>query len=207
MLHVVYCLLRVRAFEDSVSCHKHIGSSLIKQRCVLQVHTTVDLNEALGILAATKSTQLSHLVVGVFYKLLTTKTWIDTHKQNYIAFLHYVFKQADRSVGIKHNTGFHTGTMNCMNSTVEVCTSLIMNGEYISSRILEVIDVPVWIHNHQMHVKRFLRMLFDMFDYRLAKRYIGHEDAVHNVNMQPITLALVEHLYVAPQIAKIGTEQ
>jgi hypothetical protein len=58
-----------------------------------------------------------------------------------------------------------------------------------------------------MHVKRLLRMLLYVLNYRLAKRNVGHEDAVHDVNMQPIALALVEHIYVALQIAEVGTEQ
>ena len=75
----------------------------------------------------------------------------------------------------------------------------------VGSGVAEVIDIAPRVHNHQMHVERLAGVLLYMFDDGLSKRYVWHEDAVHNVDMQPVALAGVEHLDVALKVAEIST--
>jgi hypothetical protein len=80
-------------------------------------------------------------------------------------------------------------------------------GKYIGASLAEVGDVAARVHNHQVHIERLLRMLLDMLDNGLAKRDVGHKQAVHHVDVQPVSLRGVQHFYVALQVAEVGTEQ
>jgi len=84
---------------------------------------------------------------------------------------------------------------------------LVVDGDDVGTGITEIVDIAAGVHNHQMDVEGFAGMFFDMFDNGLTETDIGHENAVHDIHMQPVALALVEHFDVALQIAEIGREQ
>jgi hypothetical protein len=68
-------------------------------------------------------------------------------------------------------------------------------------------DELLGLHNHQMHVEGFLAQLGHVFEHGEAKRDVGHEHAIHNVEVKPVSLALVNLCQVGLQVAKVGGQQ
>ena len=87
---------------------------------------------------------------------------------------------------------------------VQVVTGLIMYRQDVGTGLLEIFNIACRVHNHQVDIQRFARMLFDMLDNGLSKRDVGYKQPVHHVHMQPVTLRLVQHLYITLKVAKVG---
>ena len=97
--------------------------------------------------------------------------------------------------------------MDGVEHTVVVVAGLVVDGEDIGAGIAEVLDIAAGVLDHQVHVEGFLRMLLDVLDDGLAEGDVGHKDAVHHVDMEPVALRGVEHLDVALEVAEVGTEK
>ena len=93
-----------------------------------------------------------------------------------------------------------------MQRTVEMGACLIVHRQYIGTRLFEVVYITAGVHNHQMHIQRLAGMFLNMFHHGLSKTDVRHKHTVHHIHMQPVAFARVEHLYVALQVAEVGTE-
>ena len=76
----------------------------------------------------------------------------------------------------------------------------------VGARLHEAFDVLFGFHDHQMHVEAFRRGPADGFHYRETERDVGHEYAVHHVDMHPLGGTAVDHAGVALQMAEVGRE-
>ena len=60
--------------------------------------------------------------------------------------------------------------------------------------------------NHQMDVQAFVRRLADGFQHRESKRDVGHEHAVHHVDVYPLGRAAVDHLDIVSELSEVGRQ-
>jgi hypothetical protein len=78
-----------------------------------------------------------------------------------------------------------------------------VNRQYVGAGFRETVEIVFRIHDHQMHVDRHLREFAARFDDLRAERQIRHEDAVHDIDVQPVGAACFEHRDVVLQSRKI----
>jgi hypothetical protein len=57
-----------------------------------------------------------------------------------------------------------------------------------------------------MHIQRFLTDLCHSLEHREAERDVGNERAVHHVEVEPVGLTPVNHVDVAVEMQKVGSE-
>ena len=57
------------------------------------------------------------------------------------------------------------------------------------------------------HVHGFPADFSHRIEHRESKRNIGYEDTVHDIHVEPVGLALVDHLNFLVQMEEIGREQ
>ena len=76
----------------------------------------------------------------------------------------------------------------------------------LCSAVAHFVHKLLWLNNHQVHIKRLLAQLLNIFYHWESKRNVRHEYAIHHIEVQHLRLALVYHLYVARQVAKVGVQ-
>lgn len=79
-----------------------------------------------------------------------------------------------------------------------------MNGQDIGACIPEIREVAVRVDDHQVNIERFLSMLADGLDHGHAERDIGNEDAIHDIEVEPVGLAAVDHIDVTLQVSEVS---
>ena len=79
------------------------------------------------------------------------------------------------------------------NSSLQMSTGFILNCQDICTGIAKAGQVTVGVNNHQMHVQRLFRYLLYSFNNRKPKRDIRNKQAIHNIEVNPVSLASVYH--------------
>ena len=82
-----------------------------------------------------------------------------------------------------------------------------MHGQYGRVQVGEGLYVSVGIDNHQMHVKWLCRMASNGLEHRHSEAYVGHEYAVHDVDVMPCGLAPFDHFDVALEVSEISGQK
>jgi hypothetical protein len=81
-----------------------------------------------------------------------------------------------------------------------------MNGQHFGAGLPEAGDVPLRLHDHQVHIKRLARVLADGVQHREPEGDVRHEDPVHDVDVEPVGFAAVDQFHIALEVAEIGGE-
>src|SRR5665213_2246187 len=99
----------------------------------------------------------------MLYKLLSAKTRVYRHDQHHIEVGNNIAEQRYRRMRVKRHTGTTSQFLNMLHGTVQVVAYLVMNGYPVGAGVFKVLQVAVWLDDHQMHVERLLGMLFHSF--------------------------------------------
>jgi hypothetical protein len=83
----------------------------------------------------------------------------------------------------------------------------IMYAEQVGATIFKILNVTFGFYNHQMNIKGFGSQLSYLSDDRLAKRYVGDKFSVHDIYMNPVGIALIQHIEFGFKVGKISREQ
>jgi ABC-type Fe3+-citrate transport system substrate-binding protein len=62
------------------------------------------------------------------------------------------------------------------------------------------------VNNHKVDVERFLANLGYRLNDGESKRDVGYEDTVHNVEVEPVGIAAVDHLDVSLKVQEVCRE-
>ena len=79
-----------------------------------------------------------------------------------------------------------------------------MESHEVGSRLGKTPEVLLRLHYHQMYIEKLRARPTDGFHHRKAERYVGHEDAVHDVDVYPLRGTFVNHPRVAVEVAEVG---
>ena len=132
---------------------------------------------------------------------------IDAHEQDDIEVLEDVLQGVDGRMGIEGNACFHACCLDLLDSAVQVGGRLSVDGKDVGTRAGECLNVALGLDNHQMDVQGFTGCLFYVLHNRQAVGDVGDENAVHDVEMEPIGIAAVDHFDVSAQMEEVGREQ
>ena len=89
---------------------------------------------------------------------------------------------------------------------MQMYASLIVHVHHHGTQLSRLLDITLRVLNHIMNVERFLTGLGYSLEHREAKRDVGNERAVHHVEMKPIGLTTINHVDVAVEMQKVGSE-
>ena len=85
-------------------------------------------------------------------------------------------------------------------------TGLDMHGNDVGARLGEGFEIRIARRDHQVHVERFFGVRPDRFDDVGPDGNIGHEMAVHDVDMDPVGAGGVDRVDFVAQFCEIGGE-
>ena len=94
--------------------------------------------------------------------------------------------------------------MNLLHHTVEVERGFLMNGHDVDTRFSSRVDIALRLDDHEVSVERFVAYLFNGFDDGKSEGDVGHEHAVHDIEVEPVGLTAVDHFEIRFQVAKIS---
>lgn len=149
----------------------------------------------------------THFLNGVVNELLTAEARVDGHKEHHVKVLDDFFKHADGGVGVEGDSCFHASVVYLLDGAVEVGTGFVVYVHHVSSKCLNLWDELVRVNYHQVNVEGFLANLGNGFEHGKAEADVGHEDAVHHVEVKPVGLTAVYHVYVLGQVGEIGSKE
>ena len=81
-----------------------------------------------------------------------------------------------------------------------------MHGDDVGARLGEGFEIGIARRDHQMHVERLLGVGPDRFDDIRADRNVGHEMAVHDVDMDPVGAGGIDRADLLAELGEIGGE-
>ena len=80
VFQLMYHGLAVSRLEHGIACHQHISSGLYEPSPSVEINAAVNLYQCLRPCTLDQPAQLVYLVYGVFYELLSAKSWIHCHE-------------------------------------------------------------------------------------------------------------------------------
>ena len=89
---------------------------------------------------------------------------------------------------------------------MQVGTGFHLHGNDVGAGIGEVGDVVLRLHDHQVHVEGLARNRSQGLHDQGTDRDVGHEAAVHYVNVNPVSACLVDGTHVFAKTGEIGGE-
>ena len=77
-----------------------------------------------------------------------------------------------------------------------------METDHPGSGLGKALDILFGIHNHQVHVQRLARFASDGFHDGESKGDVGHETAVHDIQVEEVGIA-VDNFHILLQVQEI----
>ena len=97
--------------------------------------------------------------------------------------------------------------MDLLYGSVQMRTGFVVHIHHHGTEFGGLFNILFGMHNHEMHIQRLFTHLAYSLENRKTERDIGHEHAIHDVHMQPICLAVVNHFDFVFQVKKVGCQQ
>ena len=63
------------------------------------------------------------------------------------------------------------------------------------------------MNGHEMHVERLLAYRGNGLEHRKTKRDVGYEYTIHHIQVKPVGITGVDHLYLMAQVGEVGGQQ
>ena len=142
----------------------------------------------------------------MFDELLSSEAGVYPHYQHHIQLTHDVLQQRHGRGGIDSDGRLHACVTYLLHHTVQVRADLIMHVHHVGAQGFHFGDELLGLDNHQMDIQRLVGQAGNVLQHRESERDIGHKDAVHNVQMDPVGIAAVQHIHLISQVSEVGRE-
>ena len=197
----------MRVAKHVAACHEHVGSCLHERGGGVGVDTAIDLDEGVAACALDEFFELFDFLDGVLDELLAAEAGVDGHEEYHVYVLDDVFKHVDGGVGIEGDACFHACLVYLLDGAVQVGAGFVVDVHHVGSEGFDLLGELAWVDYHEVHVEGFLAQLGYGFKYGETEADVGHEDAVHDVEMEPVGIAAVDHVDVFAQVGKVGRKE
>ena len=94
--------------------------------------------------------------------------------------------------------------MNLLDGAVQMGAGLVVNVHHHGTELGSLFYVVFRMLNHEVDVEGLGAYLAHGFNHRESERDVGHKDAIHHVEVEPVGFTLVYHLYITLQVNKVG---
>ena len=118
-----------------------------------------------------------------------------------------VVEHTDGGVGIERHACFHAGIVYLLDGAVQVGACLVVYVHHVGSEGFDLPSELARVNNHQVYVERLLANLGHGLQHGESETDVGHKDAVHHVEVEPIGFTAVNHVDVLAQIGEVGSKE
>lgn len=85
-----------------------------------------------------------------------------------------------------------------------MCARLSVDRDQAGACLGKIVDVPLWVGNHQMAVKKRIGMAAQRIDDERADGDVWHEVPVHHIDMKPVGAGGEDGIGLVGQMGKIA---
>lgn len=171
------------------------------------LHATVYLDEGVRLALVDELAQTLRLVDGLLDELLTSEARVDAHQEDEVDIADNILEHAHRCSRIKGHSGLHAGIVYFLHCAVEVGARLVVDSHEHGSSLGRSADVTFGLNDHVVHIKRFLTDFPYGLQNRETEGYVGYEDTVHDVHVEPLGFTAVDHIDIGLQVGEVGRQQ
>lgn len=194
----------VGGVEDGAAGNEHVGTAVVEFGCVGCRYAAVHFNEGVGVLTVDHVAESLNLAVGVFDEFLSAEAWVDAHEEDEVGFADDVFKEFYGCVWVEGDTSFHACIVDALEAAVEMGAGFVVHVHDFGAEGFDFVDEFVGFYDHEVHVEWFGAELCDIFQDREAEGDVGHEDSVHDVDMEVLCATLVDDLDIVGEVSEVG---
>lgn len=94
--------------------------------------------------------------------------------------------------------------MNLLDGAVQMGAGLVVHVHHHGTELGSLLNVIFRVLYHKVDVEGLGAHLANGFYHREAERDVGHEDTIHHIEVEPVGLTLVNHLYITLQVNEVG---
>ena len=137
---------------------------------------------------------------------LATEAGVDGHDQHEVHHVHDVRDGCGGGGGVQRYARFDFMRFDRLKGAVKMRSGFLMDGDDVCTRRHEIGDQVIDGGDHEVDVENLFAVRAQAFDDRRAEGEVGHEMAVHHVDMDVIGSGLVNRPHLFAQLRKIGGE-
>ncbi len=190
------------ALENGGAGDQHVGAGGDDVGGVGGGDAAVDLD--VDRAAANQRAHRGDLVELRLDEALAAEAGIDRHDQHEIDQVDDVLQRGDRRAGIERDAGLLAERADRLQRAVHVRTGLDMHGDDVGAGFGEGIQIGIARRDHQMHVEALLADRADRLHHARADRDVGHEMAVHDIDMDPVGAGGLDATDFVTQFGEVG---
>src|SRR5512145_1393566 len=172
----------------------------------LEIDPAIDLEidrPARGVDTAAQLGDLGELAGDEF---LAAVTGIDGHHQHQVDVVEHLGDGVGGRRRVERNAGFLAQRLDQLNGAVQMWAGFGVNGDDVGAGVDEVVDERIDWRHHKVDIEGESRMRPKRLDHRRADGDVGHEMAVHDVDVKPVRTGFVDGANLLAQSRKISRE-
>ena len=146
----------------------------------------------------------AHLVQDSLDELLAAEPRIDAHHQDQVELVQHRLDRGDRGARVERHARALAERADGLQAAMQVRARLGMDGDQVGAGARERLEVRLVRRDHQMHVERLGRQRPQRTHHFRTEAEIGHEVAVHDVQMDPVGAGGVERAHLLAEAREVG---
>ena len=181
------------------------GGRLCRRRRVL---AAIDLDHRIEAALRAHRAEAPDLGQHLGQEGLPAKSRIDRHHQDDVAEMQDIFDELRRARRIEHHARLLAERADLAEHPMQVDggAGLGLDQQVIGAGLGEGGEIALRLDDHQMNVERLCRRAADGLQHDRADGDVGHETAVHHVDMDPIGAGRVDGADLLAQAREIGRQ-
>ena len=161
----------------------------------------------MGAGAAYEAAQSADFIEAVLYEALGTKAGVDGHEHDDVEVGDDVLEGADGRGGVEGDGRAHASLMDLLHGAVEMDAGFLMDVHDGGAEVAHLRDEFLGLHYHEVYVEGLLGETCHVLEDGEAEGDVGHEDTVHDVEVEPVGLGTVEPLHLATEVSEVGSQE
>ena len=198
--------MRGTAAEGRGSSHENVGARVDRPARGAYIDAPVDFEvdeEALLVDLLPDRLDLAQLALD---EPLPAEAGIDAHDKHQIDLFQDVIEHLRRSRRVESDSGALAERPDRLEGAVEMRPGFRMDGDDVRPRLSEGLEERIGRRNHQMDVERLGAVRPQRLHHGRADGEVGHEMAVHHIDMDPVGAGFVDGAHLLAEPGEIGRE-
>ena len=190
--------------EDGTASDDDVGPRFDDLASGAWLDATVDLEIDVEASIVNHVADLGELGSGRGNEALPTEPRIDAHDEHQIDVGQNILQAIGWCVGVERNSGTLSQGADLLERPVKMGARLRVHGDHVRPGLRKRLNIFLRFDNHEMGVDGLRRRGTDRLHDQRTNRDVGHETAIHDIDVDPIGARLIDRLDFSLKTAKIS---
>ena len=160
-------------------------------------NTAINLDPRVHTVRIAHGLDLRNLTNLRFDEALAAEPGVDAHHEDQVNLFDDVLQALGGGAGVQHDTRFAPQVLDLVHRAVQVDgggAGVRVDGDDVRARLGEIRHAKLGFHDHEVAIQHLVRHRAERVDDEGADGDVGHETAVHHVDVDPLRASLVSGL-------------